>query len=95
MKNLVVVGALVASVVGCAGYQGKIEDAQLKARDVYAKVQCRAKVVLPYVDLILESDLPKVLEGSSIDDILDMSGVAKDEADKVKAAFAACGKIEL
>lgn len=95
MKNLVVIGAVVASVVGCAGYQGKLEDAQMKAKDVYAKVQCRAKVVLPYVDLILEQDLPAILEGSSIDDVLDMSGAAKDEADKVKAAFAACGKIEL
>lgn len=95
MKNLIVIGALVASVVGCAGYQGKLEDAQMKAKDVYAKVQCRAKVVAPYVDYALEQDLPAILEGSSIDDILAMSGVVKDEADKVKAAFAACGKIEL
>jgi hypothetical protein len=95
MNKLVVIGMVVASVVGCAGYQGKLEDAQMKARDVYAKVQCRAKVVLPYVDLILAEDLPKVLEGSSIDDILDMSGAAEKEVAEVKAAFAACGKIEL
>jgi hypothetical protein len=95
MKNLVVIGAVVASVVGCAGYQSKIENAQMKARDTYAKVVCRAKVVAPYVDLILEQDLPAILEGSSIDDLLAMSGAVKDEADKVKAAFATCGKIEL
>jgi hypothetical protein len=95
MKNLIVVGALVASVVGCAGYQSKIDNAQMKARDTYAKVVCRAKVVEPYVEYVLESDLPKVLEGADVSDILDVAGLAEAEVKEVKAAFAACGKIEL
>ena len=93
MKKLVVLSAVVLSAVSCAGYQAKLENAQVKAQDVKEKVECRAKVILPYLDYVLEADLPAVLEGSDISDILAMSEAAEDEVAKVKAAFAACGKL--
>lgn len=95
MKNLILISALVASAVGCAGYQAKLENAQAKAKDLKEKVECRARVIEPYVAYILEADLPAVLDGASIEDILDVSGAAEAEIAKVKAAFAACGKLSL
>lgn len=95
MKNLIVIGAVVASVVGCAGYQAKLENAQAKAKDAAEKVMCRAEVVKPYVEYILEADLPAVLDGADISDVMAVSGAAKEEVAKVKEAFAACGKIKL
>ena len=95
MKNLIVISALVASAVGCAGYQAKLDNAQTKAKDVVQRVECRAKVVSPYLDFVLEQDLPAILDGASVEDMLAMSGEAEAEVAKVKAAFAACGKITL
>jgi hypothetical protein len=95
MKKLIVLSAVVLSAVGCAGYQAKLENAQAKAKDVKEKVECRAKVILPYLDYVMEVDLPAVLEGSDISDILAMSEATQDEVEKVKAAFKACGKIEI
>jgi hypothetical protein len=95
MNKLLVIGMVVASVVGCAGYQAKLEDAQMKAKDLAVKVECRAAIVRPYVEYILEADLPAVLDGASIEDVLSVAGVVEAEALKVKEAFAACGKIEL
>lgn len=95
MKKLVVIGAVVASVVGCAGYQAKLENAQAKARDAAEKVECRVAVIKPYLEYVLEADLPAVLDGADISDVLAVSGAAKEEVAKVKEAFAACGKIVL
>ena len=93
--NKLVIGMLVASVVGCAGYQAKLDSAQAKARDLAERVECRAKIVAPYVEYILEADLPAVLDGASIEDVLSVAGVVEAEAKKVKEAFAACGKLSL
>lgn len=95
MNKVVGIAVVFASVIGCAGYQGKLDNAQAKAKDAAGKVVCRAKVVAPYVDFILEADLPAVLDGADISDVLAVSGAAKEEVAKVKEAFAACGKIEL
>jgi hypothetical protein len=92
MKKLVVLSAVVLAA-GCAGYQAKLDNAQAKAKDLKQKVECRAKVLVPYLDFVLEQDLPALLDGADIADILAVSGTAEAEADKVKAAFAACGKL--
>ncbi len=95
MKNLIVISAVIASVVGCAGYQSRLDDAQTKARDLKEKVVCRAKVIGPYVAYALEADLPALLDGADIADLMAVSGAVDAEVAEVKAAFAACGKIEL
>lgn len=93
MKKLIAVLA-VASLFGCAGLQTKLKNAKNKASDAYPKVECRAEVILPYVDYILEADLPAILDGlQDIDYVLEVAGVVSQEAKEVKAAFAACGKL--
>lgn len=96
MKNSGVLGLVALALVscGCAGYQAKLENAQKKAKDLAVKVECRAKVVAPYLDYVLEADLPAVLDGADISDVLAVSGVAKAEVEKVKAEFKACGALK-
>ena len=84
-----------ASLVACAGYQAKLATAKEKAKDLKEKIECRAKVIEPYLEYVLDNDLPAILEGADISDILDVTGMAKEECDKIKAEFKACGHIEL
>jgi hypothetical protein len=93
MKKLVaVLGVL--SLVACAGVQAKLADAKSKASDAYPKVECRAKVIDPYVDFILAADLPAILDGlQSFEGALEAAGVLKEEVANVKQAFANCGKL--
>jgi len=92
MKKLFVLGAVVLAA-GCAGYQAKLDSAQAKAKDLKQRVECRAKVLVPYLDFVLESDLPALLDGADLSDVMAVSGEAEAEVAKVKAAFAACGKL--
>lgn len=93
MKKLVAVLSVIA-LAGCAGTQQKLVDAKAKAKDLGPKIECRAKVVEPYIDFILEQDLPELLDGlKNVDYVLEVAGVLKAEADATKAAFAACGKL--
>ncbi len=93
MKKLLAV-CCVVGLSACAGYQAKLENAMEKARDVKAKVDCRAKILNPYVDLILAQDLPAYLEGASIDAVLDTAEVVMPEFEKIKAEFKACAAAE-
>lgn len=93
MKNLIAILA-VASLCACAGLQTKLADAKSKAKDLYPRVECRAKVIEPYIDFALAEDLPELLEGlKSVDYLLEVAGVVSQEAKDIKAAFAACGKL--
>lgn len=92
MNKFLAIVSLIA-VAGCAGVQAKLADAKAKATDAYPKVECRAEVILPYVDFILAEDLNKYLDGMSITEILVAAGVAQKEYQAVDAAFKACGKL--
>jgi hypothetical protein len=93
MKKLAVVLGVIG-LVGCAGAQAKLADAKSKAKDLYPKVECRAKVIEPYVDMILAEDLPAVLEGlKDVEFVLELAGKTNEEVKAVKAAFAECGKL--
>lgn len=92
MKLVTVLGVL--SMVACVGVQSKLADAKAHVKDAYPKVECRAKVIEPYVDYVLAVDLPDLLDGlKDIDYVLEVAGVVSQEAKDVKQAFAACGKL--
>jgi hypothetical protein len=91
MKNILALVSLLAVAAGCAGVQAKLADAKSKATDAYPKVECRAEVILPYVDFILAEDLSKYLDGMSVTEILVAAGVAQEEFKAAEAAFKACG----
>ncbi len=93
MKKLLAV-CCVVGLSACAGYQAKLENAMSKAKDLKAKIECRAKVLNPYVDYVLESDLPAYLEGASIDTVLEVANVVVPEFDVIKAEFKACAAAE-
>lgn len=93
MKNLIAILGI-ASLFACAGVQAKLADAKALAKDKAPKVECRAKVLEPYVDAILAADLPAILDGlQSFEGALEAAGVLKEEVAKVQAEFAACGKL--
>ncbi len=89
MKKLLAV-CCVVGLSACAGYQAKLNDAMAKAKDIKAKVECRAKVLDPYVNYILEQDIPAYLDGADVTDVLVVAGVVDVEFAKVKAEFKAC-----
>jgi hypothetical protein len=86
--------AAVACSFACAGYQAKLNDAMAKAKDIKAKVECRAKVLDPYVNYILEQDIPAYLDGADITTVLEVADVVVPEFDKIKAEFKACSAAE-
>lgn len=93
MKKLVAVLGI-ASLFACVGVQKKLADAKAAAKDAAPKVECRAKVVEPYLDFLLAADLPAILDGlQSFEGALEAAGVLKEEVANVKASFAACGKL--
>lgn len=94
MIKYLTVAAVALSVSACAGYQAKLNDAMAKAKDIKAKVECRAKVLDPYVDYILEQDIPAYLDGADVTDVLVVASVFDVEFSKVKAAFKACSAAE-
>lgn len=91
-KVVAILGVL--SLCACAGLQTKLADAKAKVKEAGPKVECRAKVIEPYVDAILAADLPDVLEGlKSFEGALEAAGYLKEEIENVKAEFAKCGKL--
>jgi hypothetical protein len=93
MKNILAIVSVIALAVGCVGVQKKLADAKSAAKDALPKVECRIKVVEPYVDFILAEDLSKYLDGLSITEVLVAAGVAQEEYEAADAAFKACGKL--
>ncbi len=93
MKKLLAV-CCVVGLSACAGYQAKLENAMEKARDLKAKIDCRAKILYPYVDLILEEDLPALLEGADVTTVLEVANVVMPEFAVIKAEFKACAAAE-
>lgn len=92
MKKLIAVCVAVA-LCACAGYQKKVDDAKSKAKDLAERVECRAKVLAPYVEFATSEQLTEFLEGADIGELLDAVETSKDAVKQVKADFAACGKL--
>lgn len=92
MKKLIAVCVAVA-LFGCAGYQKKVDEAKAHAKDAAEKVECRVKVLEPYLSYITSEQLTDFLEGADIGELLDAVETSKDAVKQVKADFAACGKL--
>jgi hypothetical protein len=92
MKNLIPLVVLV-SLFGCASYQKKVDEAKSHAKDAAEKVECRVKVLEPYLSYITSEQLTEFLEGADIGELLDAVEQSKAAVKQVKADFAACGKL--
>ncbi len=93
MKKFLAITTVLA-LSACAGYQAKLNDAMAKAKDLKAKIECRAKILNPYVDLVLAEDLPALLDGADITTVLEVANVVVPELDVIKAEFKACSAAE-
>lgn len=84
----------ILTFVACAGVQTKLADAKAHAKDLAPRVECRAKILEPYLDAVLAADLPDVLDGlKSFEGALEAAGYLKEEVAAIKSEFAKCGKL--